>query len=319
MAQEKWQNNSIKLLSVLLALILWIYVSNEQNPAGEKLLDISLVQTGLTEDLVIADGMPEIVRVRVVGNKTQLANLNPGDLKAVVDLSQGVAGDITLPVQVSAPPGVRVAQVNPAEVRLSLDSLVEKVLSVTVSLRGSPAPGFTALAPVCRPETVSVYGPGKTVNTISQITAVVDITTATKDVNEAVTVSAGVAGVTVKPATVQVTVPIAGTALSKAVPVMPQLYGTPAAGFTITRSYAEPASVQISGPAEVLNTISEIKTETVDINGVSQNLVREVSLAPVAGIFYVQPGRVKVYLDVNKTKQQAEEAPNASESNPPKP
>ncbi|OPX84149.1 MAG: YbbR-like protein [Pelotomaculum sp. PtaB.Bin104] len=319
MAQENWQNNSIKLLSVLLALILWIYVSNEQNPTGEKLLDIGLVQTGLAGDLIIADGMPEIVRVRVVGNKTQLANINPGDLKAVVDLSQGEAGDITLPVQISAPPGVRVAQVIPAEVRLSLDSLVEKVLSVTVSLRGTPAPGFTALAPVCRPETVSVNGPGRVVNTISQVTAVVDINTATKDVNEAVTVSVSVAGITVKPATVQVTVPIAGTTLSKAVPVKPQFSGTPAAGFTITRSYAEPASVQISGPVEVLNTISEIKTMPVDINGVSQNLVREVSLAPVAGIFYAQPGRVKVYLDVNKTEQQVEEEPNTNGSNPPKP
>lgn len=302
----------------MLAIILWVYVSNEQNPAGERLLNISLEHTEPAKNLLITEGMPEVVKVRVVGNKNQLANLTPGDFKAVVDLAGGAIGDHILPVQVSAPSGVRVAQVNPEKVHLSIDLLAEKKIPVTVSLKGTLAPGYVAMAPECRPKILSASGPEKVLSTIKQVTAVVDITSATKDVDETVKVSTGVAGVTLNPAVVQVVVPIASTALSKTVPVKLQVSGAPVAGCTLIRSYSEPGSVQIFGPAEVLDKIFELRTELVDINLIDKNLVKDVGLVPVAGVVGYQPGQVKVYLEVNKNEKQTEETPNGSELIPPK-
>ncbi|MDD3653583.1 MAG: CdaR family protein [Desulfotomaculaceae bacterium] len=313
--QLNWHNNSIKLLSVLLALILWIYVSNEQNPAGEQVLTIGLEQTGLAQDLLITEGMPEFIRVRVVGNKNQLSNLTAGQFKAVIDLANVVVGQNTIPVQVSAPSSLHVSQVNPEEVHLSIDSLIEKKIPVSVSLQGNPAQGYTALAPRCQPENVSARGPGKVVNLINQVTAVVDISLAIKDITETIKVSASVEDVAIDPSVVRVVVPIVSTAISKTVPVKLQITGTPASGFTVLNSYSDPGSVQIFGPAEVINNVYEISTEMIDISNINKNFDINVGLSPITGIFDYQPGQVKVYIKVNNEKQ-TEETPNSNGSVP---
>jgi YbbR domain-containing protein len=61
LAQFNWRNNSLMLLSLLLAFALWLYVSNEQNPLREKVLTIKLEQTGLEHDFLISEGLPENV------------------------------------------------------------------------------------------------------------------------------------------------------------------------------------------------------------------------------------------------------------------
>ncbi|OPY56893.1 MAG: YbbR-like protein [Pelotomaculum sp. PtaU1.Bin035] len=320
MVRLDWQQNSIKFLSVLLAFILWIYANNEQNPVKEKILNVNLERTGLVQNFLITGGMPESVKVKVLGNNNQLANLTPGDIKAVVDIPEGVTGEILLPVQVSAPAGLRLAQVTPEEVRLSIDLLVEKEIPVVVSLRGAPAQGYTALTPVCHPGTVIASGPGKVVNEIIQATAVVEIPPAVRDIEQNYPVNVGNSSVSLNPSMVHVVIPIVSAVSSKIVPVQIQLTGVPANGYTIKGSVAEPVSVQIFGPAEALSEISGINTEPVDIHGIDKNLAKDVGLIMPPGVTNFQPGRVKVQVEVVKKESPVQPPPgNSGEPSPQKP
>jgi len=303
-ARLDWRKNSIKLLSLLLAFVLWVYVSNEQNPVREKILNVNLENKGLAQNYIITGGIPESVRVRVQGNRNQLANLVPADFRAVVNIPEGKTGDIALPVQVTSPPGLRVAQVSPEEIRITVDRLVDRQVAVAVSLRGTPAPGYTALAPASQPDVVIVRGPSRVVNEINQATVAVDIQSAVKDVEQTVPVNVGQHNVSLSPSSVRVVIPIVSETVTKTVPVLPQLTGSPADGFTVKRSYAEPATVQLSGLADVLGAITNIKTEPVDIRGVDKNLSRDAGLAPPQGVTGVQPNRVIVRVEIEK-----EEAP----------
>ena len=101
MARFNWRNNSLMLLSLLLAFALWLYVSNEQDPLREKVLTIELEKTVLEPDYIILGGMPQNVTVKIQGNRSQLSNLVPADFKAVLNIPAGKAGDLTLPVQVN--------------------------------------------------------------------------------------------------------------------------------------------------------------------------------------------------------------------------
>jgi len=314
-----WQRNSIKILSVLLAFILWLYVSNEQNPAMEKNINVNLEHVGLAQNYLITGGIPESVRVKVHGNKAQLANLASGDFRAFVSIPEGETGEVSVPVQVSAPPGIRVVQVYPGEVSVTIDLLVEKVIPVTVSLRGKPAQGYTAQTPACQPGTVVARGPGKAVSEISQATAVVDIQSATKDIELTIPVSTGNSSISLNPSMVRVSVPITSIDMSKTVPVQPQVTGTPAAGFTVARNISEPAMVQISGPADIIGTITEVKTWPVDIQGIDKNLVKNVDLMPVPGIASFQPGRVRVQVEVKKIETQPQPQPDDEGAVPQKP
>jgi len=317
LARFNWRNHSLRLLALLLAFALWIYVSNEQSPLREKTLTIELENTGLEQGLVISGGMPETVKVKVQGNRSQLANIVPGDFSAVVNIPEGKTGDIVIPVQVSAPTGLRIAQVTPDEVSISIDSVAEKQVAVAVSLRGTPGQGFTALAPFYQPDTVVVRGPTRLLDGIKQATALIDIQGAVKDVDQVLQVSVGNLNVTLEPSSVRVVVPIVGMVPTKTVPVLLQVIGSPAAGFYVKSSVSDPVSVQLSGQPETLSTINNIKTEPVDITGIDKSLAREVVLAVPQGVS-VQPSRVKVQVEVIKGEAPAPSTPDDSDETKPK-
>lgn len=309
MARMEWRNNSIKLLSLLLAFVLWVYVTSEQNPVREKMINVSLGHTGLAPNYLVAGGLPETVRVRVQGNRNQINNIVAADFKAVVQIPEGKTGELSLPVQMTAPVGVRVAQVTPDEVRVTVDRIEERNISVTVNLRGSPAQGYTALAPVFQPSTVLVRGPSRIINEINQATALVDIQSAVRDIEQVVPVTAGPGNISFSPAAVRVTVPIVSTLATKTVPVAPSVTGQPASGFTVRRSFTEPSTVVISGPADVLNNITIIRTVPVDIQGIDKNLSKDVLLVAPQGVSGLQPDRVRVLVELS-----SEESPPANDS-----
>ncbi|MFX4263710.1 YbbR-like domain-containing protein [Pelotomaculum propionicicum] len=299
MAQFNWRNNSLMLLSLLLAFALWLYVSNEQNPLRDKVLTIELEQTGLEQGLIVTGGVPDSVTVKVQGNRSQLANLVPADFRAVVNIPAGKTGDLTLPVQVSTPTGMRVTQVTPDMVSMFIDTVTEKEVAVAVSLRGEPGQGFTALAPFYQPNTVVARGPSRVISGIKQATALIDIQGVVKDVEQSLQVSVGNSDITLSPATVKVVVPIVAMVPAKTVPVLIAVTGSPAEGYYVKSSVSDPATVQLSGQPEALSTITSIKTEAVDITGADKNITREVGLAVPQGVS-VQPGRVKVQVEVVK-------------------
>lgn len=309
MARMEWRNNSIKLLSLLLAFVLWVYVTSEQNPVREKFINVSLGHTGLAPNFLIAGGLPETVRVRVQGNRNQLNNIVAADFKAVIHIPEGKTGEFSLPVQMTAPVGVRVAQVIPEEVRVTLDRIEERHISVTVNLRGSPAQGYTALAPVFQPGAVLARGPSRIINEINQVTALVDIQSAVRDVEQVVPVAAGPGNISFSPAAVRVTVPIVSTLATKTVPVVQSIAGQPASGFTVRRSFTEPATAVISGPSDVLNNITVIRTVPVDIQGIDKNLAKDVLLVAPQGVTGLQPDRVRVLVELS-----GEESPPANDS-----
>lgn len=298
MIKLNWRNNWIRVLALLLAIIMWVYVSNEQNPVREKLVNVRLEHNELEQNYIVTGGLPESVRLRIQGNQNQLNNLAPGDFRAVVNIPGGKTGEMALPVQVSAPAGLRIAQVIPEEVSVAVDRLISKQIPVAVSIRGTPERDFTALVPQYHPDVVTARGPSRLVNEISQATAVVDIQQAVENVTRTITVNAGSPDVNLSPATIQVVVPVVSAVISKAVPVQPQVTGSPADGYVVKRSFTEPATVLVFGTAEVVGSITEIKTVPVSIQGAEKNLSREVGLVVPQGVTDLQPGRVNIQIEV---------------------
>ena len=62
------------------------------------------------------------------------------------------------------------------------------------------------------------------------------------------------------------------------VTVKPHITGTPEKGFKITEIKVDPKSVILEGPQSVIAKIESIKTEPIDINGISSDLVYKANL-----------------------------------------
>ncbi|MGI9432019.1 MAG: CdaR family protein [Myxococcota bacterium] len=78
------------------------------------------------------------------------------------------------------------------------------------------------------------------------------------------------------PSTVKLTLAKRGT---KTVRVKPDIIGEPAAGFELGEIGLDPPRVRITGAESEVLRLKEVLTETIDITGTSENIVREVRVA----------------------------------------
>src|SRR3972149_1812385 len=109
------------------------------------------------------------------------------------DLDGLQAGTYDLPVRVEQLTGrgnLQVTQVIPDTLQVELKSLFSKSVSVSVSLEGTPPPGYEASVPEVEADTILVTGAQDRVTLVSQAVAKLDLTGHTEDLTQAVRLEA---------------------------------------------------------------------------------------------------------------------------------
>jgi YbbR domain-containing protein len=179
-----------KLLSVAVAIVLWVIVSGEETV--ERGLRVPLELQQFPSGLEISGELPTTVDVRVRGGSTALSRMAPGDVVAVLDLRGARPGQRVLsltPEQVRAPFGVSIVQVTPSTIAMMFEKTLTRRLPVRPSADGSPAPGFEVGTMEADPSTVEVTGPEGAVRRATEaVTEPVDVTGAREKVSETVTI-----------------------------------------------------------------------------------------------------------------------------------
>ncbi len=302
MAALNWRNMALRILSVILAILLWVYATNEQNPVNDQILSIQLHRLNPPKDVEIS-GIPSNVSIRVQGPRNQITALSPPDFQAVVDLSGVTEGSQYVPVKVNSPSGIQVTQVTPNRVYVTVDRIIEKQVDVAVSFKGSPARGYITLEPVVQPSKVTLRGPGSKVSAIDQLWVTVDIESATAVVDQTLPVNPGQNGVSASPQAVKVTVPVSPLP-SRTVPVRVRVTGEPAAGYEITGYIVKPESVQVVAPPGTLPEINWVETDMIEIRGSDRDVMVKIGVSPPAGAVEMKPAAVEVTVQVKKSKAQ---------------
>ena len=180
----------LKLLSVGLAVLLWLFVSGED--VVERGLRVPLEFQQFPGGLELMGEAPSNVDVRVRGASSALSQLGAGDIVAQIDLKSAGPGrrlyQLT-PEQVRVPYGVQVVQVTPPSIALAFENSLSKSVPVTPSLEGEPAPGFVVGTVSVDPPAVEVVGPQSAVTRVTEaITEAVSVANAAAPVSDAVTV-----------------------------------------------------------------------------------------------------------------------------------
>lgn len=308
MIRLKWSNNSMMLLSVLLAILLWVYVNNVQNPVKEQEFRVTVETRGELPQGLTLSGLPKSVAVRVQGKNAQLSGIRPADFQAVVDLTNITEGETTRPVQVTAPSGLQVVQVNPTRVTLTVERVIQKQLPLAVVVKGEPLSGHTALEPVVQPTAVLVRGPARVLKDLRSVKLTVDITGTNQNVVQQLMIPLP-PGVTSSPNRVKVLVPVTRALPSRLLPVVPRYTGSPADPYQVLRVFPQPATVQVYAPVEVLNNLESISTETIRIDGISDNVLKEARLLLPQGVVDIEPGKVELAVQVKPKQQPAPQEP----------
>lgn len=285
--QERRRKYVSILISVIIAIGLWFFVINDENPTIRMTysdIEIDYLNEDLLQEegLVVKDSdIPVTVKVVLQGKRTDLLAIKSSDITATADVSQCTKGDNYVDVEVHTPSSSTVSSVKPAQVRLTIESLVSRQKDVRVVFNGTAPDSTEAVCESISPEQIVVTGASSSVASVKNLRAVVNISDVgaeetTLDVSLTPVDESGneVTDVTLSSETARITVRLYAT---KTVPLVVETVGTSDPELDV--SVEAPESVEISCPEDRIDEVIEVTAEPVDITGITE--LTEISLTPL--------------------------------------
>lgn len=155
---EDW---SLKLLSLAIALVLWLLVTGQNQPVTAHVnVQLNFIRP---PSLEISNDPPRTVDVMLTGSRNKLDDLTTLDLVATVDISDQRAGERVLRLadkaQISLPQGVKVDGFQPSAIPVRLEPIVERQVPIEPKLEGKTADGYEVYAVRPNKGSVTLRGP----------------------------------------------------------------------------------------------------------------------------------------------------------------
>jgi len=171
-------NFGSKLISVILAVVLWGIVLGSRNVEVTKEIPIEIVAPG---DLVPANEIPDRVAFRLAGPKAFLrAILDRRENPIRVNLAGAKPGIVNYRFysdNIRVPIGVKVLSINPATIPIRLEAVKKRDVPVRLEIRGVPPEGYKVVRSYVKPESVRIKGAESRIEGINEIvTTPIDIT-----------------------------------------------------------------------------------------------------------------------------------------------
>jgi YbbR domain-containing protein len=210
------KNLGLKLVSLLLACILWWYVSlPRREQVRERAMTASLVFAGMPSSLVITT--PDIrssVSVRVRGRRSDLRLLASQSLEASADLrSVTKPGEVEItirPQHINVPENVEVVSIEPNKVRFRVEQLRQRAVPIRPYLEGTVPASYIVGQATAEPPLALCSGPASQIAKLAEVTTERIIMTGRTETfvqNVAVISDTPLVRV-ISPLTTQVTVPV---------------------------------------------------------------------------------------------------------------
>ena len=296
----------LKLLSLVLAVLLWMVVAGEETV--ERGLRVPLELQQFPSGLELAGDVPTTVDVRVRGASGALSRVSAGDVVAVLDLRTARNGRRLFPLtseQVRVPFGVEVLQVTPSAIAMAFEPSASSVVPVMPSVDGRPAPGYVVGEMVSDPATVEVVGPESAVKRATEaMTEPVSIAGARERVRESVTIGVLDPAVRLKsPRPASVTVDILPAPLERMLRNRP-VHLRNVAPTLDAQAVPTAVDVRLRGSREALNRVDEDEVVAyVDLAGLGPgqySLTVHADSSPEAGVTRIEPSSVQVRISSGK-------------------
>lgn len=165
------RNAGLRVISLMIAVGLWLFVNAGQRGAVES-LSVPLSYRSIPPGLVIVNHPPDFVKIEVAGPRTLLSLLDPERLTVRLDLASVPTGrsDLKLsPSMFNSPRGTSVTRITPDEVHVDVDRIVMRDLPVHLEVDGQPGSNYEINAIDLKPATISISGPSRYVMALQKI------------------------------------------------------------------------------------------------------------------------------------------------------
>jgi len=309
------------LLSVALAILVWIAAVNETDP-NQTLNYSNPVQVkiiGLDPGLLISKQSVNSVVLNISAPQSihnRLAN-SPEFIQAFINLSGKTEGDYSLVPQIDLKiRPAKVSKLSPQTIDISLEKLAATQMDISLRQSGTLPIGYEAGEPKLNQTQSKISGPASQVQKVTQLVALLDISNLSSNLTRTINLHAldsrgvEVTGVSLEPAKVTVDLPVKQLGGYRNVFVKIVTTGQIAPDFYLTGIVADPPNITIySTDPEVANNMpSFIETVPIDLNGASLSFASTAALNLPQGIQLVGDQTVSVQVglaQVESSRQMA--------------
>ena len=303
-------NIPLKIMSVAVAVVVWLIVVNIDNPVGTNyytLTNVELINKEYVEssDTIGKMCMPEekqdSIRIAITTNKKIRDKIKVSDITATADLQQAVSLDtnpVMVPITVTCSvPGVTPndIKVTPQNLSVNLDEKETQEFVVNVS-RGDTKPGkdYEVGSLTANPEKVRITGPKSLVNKIDKVNATISLDGNTQDFTQDVNLTIidknqeALSDSEMNSLRIENNAKVSVTArlwkIRQGVGISAGYVGSPASGYQVGTVTTVPDTISVAGSTEGLETLTQndntitIPADSIDMSGESRDVERKISL-----------------------------------------
>lgn len=281
------------LLGILAVLVAAVVVGLGTAPVktAELPQGVLVSAAGLQEGISANFGTQKRINVIVQAPRSVWGTLKSDDFSAAVDVKNRDEGTHEVPVTVTSKnPQVKIIRAKPERLTVTLEPVIRKTVLIVAKFSGKAGEELVPDEPVFDPEKVEVTGPKSIIEDIAQAVAEVKLDGLTGKIDQKVALtalsSAGsvVEDVSFSPPEVQVQVALIKAGKLKTVGIRPKITGVPQTGFWVETVTVTPATVTVTGTADLLDKLSLVETDSISVSNLNTDTEITVALSLPAGI-----------------------------------
>ncbi len=276
-----------KLIALVAAFLMWVYVMADQDPAIDGSYTVPLTISNAPYDLIpICD--EKVIQVSARAPRSSVVKYDANAFRVYANLEGLGEGDHQITPQVVMPQGFELIETYPSTVKVKLDSATERQMFIELITTGAVAPDSAIREIRKSMEAVTVVGPKSFVEQVARVYSMINFSGNTSSFEMQIPMRAvdakenPVSGVRVVPSVITVSVDIESGVKKKIVPVVSEL--TAPDGWELTKVTVEPAQIEITGAESVVNAIVTLKTEPFTVQTGQKNFKGSLELVVPEGV-----------------------------------
>lgn len=305
MKKRLTSNLTLKIISVLVAIFIWLFASNASDPVNIKSYAVKVSM--VNDDYIYNSGQTyqikdedRTVMVYITGKNSVISNRT--DITVEADMTQIVDKSVNpayVPVQFKAVSGISMENVNivPKTIPVYIEDVERKDFIITVQTKGKAGSGYEVGE--CTPslEKITIEGPKSTVDKIKSVVASINVAGMMADEKRSATLD--LIGQDDEKLTSDameylkfynvgdermIDVSVKLWRVVNNIEVVADYSGTPAYGYQVDKITTTPEKISVAGSEEALKKLQEndntveIPANLINVDGANQDLEASIKL-----------------------------------------
>ena len=304
-----------KITSAFLAIILWFVVLNLDNPYNDRTivveLDIKNENMLVEKNLYLVNkNYRKSIEIVIRGRKASVDSVNPSDFYAILDFAKVKSVndkyiEIDGPYYTKDDKQITIVSMNPKVINIQLENIIKSDFPIKAELKGTPKSSYVVTGVKVDPASITVQDRESMINLIGEVKVLIDVSDIDRDkkITKQPCLIYNKEGEEIVSLSNQFFADVT-LEVGKEVAIVLDIEGKPAEDHVYVGYSIVPEKVMLRGDFDILASLAELKTEKINIEGISESKQYNVSIVLPEGVeLFNMENSANAYVMVEKLQE----------------